>query len=101
MSFIPYMNTGYGPQIVIPIPIRKIEGNVNNSTELENKLKDYIDNRIKELGEMISKLPIDINKINDLKKQIKDEIKTEINAYLCSDCVKKGDYTKDKTYFKQ
>ena len=99
MSFIPYMNTGYGPQMVIPIPMRKIEGNVNNSAELEKKLKDYIDSRIKEMGEMIAKLPVDINKINDLKKQIKDEIKAEINAYLCSDCVKTGEYNKDKTYF--
>jgi hypothetical protein len=96
-----YLHTPYGPQQVIPIEIkpRKIEGDVTNTSELEKKLKEYIDTRVNEISNVISKLPVDVTKINDLKKQIKDEIKAEISAYMCSDCVKVTDYMKDKRDF--
>ena len=101
MSYMAYLHTPYGPQQVIPIEIkpRKIEGDVTNTSELEKKLKEYIDTRVNEISNVISKLPVDVTKINDLKKQIKDEIKAEISAYMCSDCVKVTDYMKDKRDF--
>ena len=101
MSYMAYLSTGYGPQQVIPVEIkpRKIEGDVTNTSELEKKLKEYIDTRIKEISDVISKLPVDVTKMNDLKNQIKNEIKAEISAYMCSDCVKVTDYNKDKSEF--
>ena len=87
MSFIPYMNTGYGPQMIIPIPItpRKIQGDVKTSEELEKKLKEYIDSRMSEISGKITALPADAASFENIKTQLKQVIKDEIKAYVCSD----------------
>lgn len=98
MSYKPYLNTANGPQMVIPISItlRKIEGNVTNNAELENKLTKYIDSRLKEVSDSIVHQPVDSRRWNVLEQQIKQLIKSEIRAYMCSDCVTQRQYEINK-----
>ncbi len=102
MSFVPYVMTPNGPRVIFPIEKiidkTKITKEVSSNDELETELMKYIDERFMKIQDRIKMMEIptgsfDVNafKIN-LKKQIKDEIK----EYLCSDCIKEGNYQVDK-----
>ncbi len=95
----------FGPGLIIPIesivsptPIKKED--VSSMGELEKKLLKHIDERFTEIDSKIKSIKsVDKTSAIDysaLEEKIKASIKGEIKDYLCSDCVKKGDYALDK-----
>ncbi len=102
MAFVPYIMTPNGPRVIYPIEKiidkKEITIEVSSSDELEKEIMKYIDERFFKIQERIKAMQIpqgsfDINKFKiNLKKQIKEDI----SQYLCSDCIKEGNYEVNK-----
>ncbi len=102
MSFVPYVMTPNGPRVIYPIEKiidkQKITTDVSSSEELEKEIMKYIDERFIKIQERIKvmKIPQGSFDIESFKLNLKQQIKSDISQYLCSDCIKEGNYQVDK-----
>jgi hypothetical protein len=98
MAFVPYIMTPNGPRVIYPIETiiekKEITTEVSSSDELETELMKYIDERFNKILERIKimEIPKGSFDINSFKINLKKQIKDEISLYLCSDCIKPGEY---------
>lgn len=101
MSFIPFINTPYGPKVLFPIhqlvQRAPIKGNVSNTQELESKLLEYVNKQVQALERKISAIPSSATiNVAEVTRSIKALLKADIEEYIASKCVAKGDYSTDK-----
>jgi hypothetical protein len=102
MAFVPYIMTPNGPRVIYPIEKiidkKEITTEVSSSDELEKEIMKYIDERFLKIQERINimKIPQGSFDVNEFKINLKKQIKDEISQYLCSDCIKEGEYLLNK-----
>ncbi len=102
MAFVPYIMTPNGPRVIYPIEKiidkKEIITEVSSSEELEKEIMKYIDERFLTIQERINimKIPQGSFDVNSFKINLKKQIKEEISQYLCSDCIKEGEYQLNK-----
>ncbi len=102
MSFVPYVMTPNGPRVIYPIEKiidkKEITTDVSSSEELEKEIMKYIDERFIKIQERIKvmKIPQGSFDVESFKLNLKQQIKSDISQYLCSDCIKEGEYQLNK-----
>jgi hypothetical protein len=94
--------TPNGPRVIYPIEkiidTKEITTEVSSSEELEKEIMKYIDERFLKIQERINIMKIHQGSfdVNEFKINLKKQIKEEISQYLCSDCIKEGNYQLNK-----
>ncbi len=99
--------TPSGPRVVFPLEriVNKdnIKEDVKSTAELEKVLLKHIEDKFKEITGRIrgtssvpSEIPLDV-----LQNSIRTILKGEVKDYLCSDCIKQGEYDSDRKKLEQ